>query len=244
LPYPASVSPAYGSVLRRWLQRARLSLMVLLAGSLALFAEPVSRGVSIDFSRFDAQLKTRFGEDRLAVSALWQSLLYSLQGQAELDQVRQINAFFHEHLRYRLDSDLYGAEDYWATPLETLGHGLGDCEDYVIAKYISLLQAGVDDSKLRLVYVRARLGGPRSSTSRAHMVLSYQATPSAEPLILDSLIEDLLPASMRTDLDPVFSFNYQGMWAAGSATPLGSSTARLSRWRNVIERMESEGMSW
>ncbi|TVP93360.1 MAG: hypothetical protein EA348_00895 [Pseudomonadaceae bacterium] len=171
-------------------------------------------------------------------------MLVRLESMDDMDKLAHVNAFFHRHMTYRLDSELYGQEDYWATPLESLGHGAGDCEDYVIAKYVSLLHAGVDDNRLRLVYVRARIGGPRSNLSQAHMVLSYQSSADAEPLILDSLLEEILPASMRDDLEPVFSFNYSGMWAGGSRTSVGSSTARLSRWRDVIERMSAEGIAW
>jgi hypothetical protein len=61
--------------------------------------------------------------------------------------------------------------------------------------------------KLRLIYVRARLGGAGSTQSIAHMVLGYYETPAAEPLVLDSLLDNIMPASQRKDLTPVFSFN-------------------------------------
>jgi predicted transglutaminase-like cysteine proteinase len=198
--------------------------------------------VEIDFETLQAQAESRFGDEARSRVAAWQHLLEILPELDELERIHRVNAFFHQQLRYRLDSELHEREDYWATPLESLGHGAGDCEDYVIAKYVSLRHAGIDDARLKLVYVRARIGGPRSPITQAHMVLSYQHKDSAPPLILDSLIEDVLPASLRTDLLPVFSFNRQGIWAQGAPTPLGSATARLSQWRNVLERMESEGV--
>lgn len=201
-------------------------------------------GVSIDFALLERQAERRFGGEALGRVQAWREMLGQLPELEEVDQVRRVNAFFHQHMRYRLDSELHGREDYWATPLESLGLGAGDCEDYAIAKYISLRHAGVDDDKLRLVYVRARIGGPRSPITQAHMVLSYQPDASAPPLILDSLLEDVLPATLRPDLSPVFSFNHQGIWAQGTPTPLGSATARLSQWRNVLERMAGEGVQW
>jgi predicted transglutaminase-like cysteine proteinase len=44
--------------------------------------------------------------------------------------------------------------DRWSTPLETFATRRGDCEDYAIAKYVALKQAGVDDDDLRLITVR------------------------------------------------------------------------------------------
>ena len=98
--------------------------------------------------------------------------------------------------------------DYWASPLQALGKGMGDCEDYSLAKYFSLVSMGMPIAKLRLVYVRAQIGGQ----SQAHMVLAYYPAPGAEPMILDNLVSEVRPASQRPDLEPVFSFNSEGLW--------------------------------
>ncbi|KAG1437658.1 hypothetical protein G6F55_014061 [Rhizopus delemar] len=74
---------------------------------------------------------------------------------------------------------------------------------------------GVPANKLRFIYVRARVGGPASSSQVAHMVLGYYATPNAVPLVLDSLISTILPATQRRDLTPVFSFNADGVYVDG-----------------------------
>lgn len=197
----------------------------------------------IDFGRLGEQMGERFSEDRLAVLRRWEDLLEEIGPEPEREQLLRVNEFFHRNVRYRLDERLYGTEDYWATPLQTLGHGLGDCEDWAIAKYVSLRYLGMSDDKLRLIYVRAQIGGPRSPISQAHMVLGYYETPDAEPIILDSLISNVLPASERTDLSPVFSFNADGLWMGqGPAPAAGSPTARLSLWRDVLERMQQEGV--
>jgi len=118
--------------------------------------------------------------------------------------------------------------------------GRGDCEDYVIGKYFSLIAAGMPSSRLRLVYVRAQIGGSDGS-AQAHMVLAYYATPGAEPLVLDSLIGEIRPASRRPDLAPVFSFNSDGLWQGTGAQSAGDPLARLSRWREVLAKARSEG---
>lgn len=152
-------------------------------------------------------------------------------------RLRAINAFFNRQVLYRDDRDIWGAVDYWASPLETLGKGQGDCEDYAIGKYFSLLAAGVPSVKMRLVYVRAQIG----AIIQAHMVLAYYPEPEAEPLILDNLLTDIRPASRRPDLMPVFSFNAEGLWQGVAGASAGDPSARLSRWREVLAKAKAEG---
>ena len=130
--------------------------------------------------------------------------------------------------------------DYWATPLEMFGKGAGDCEDFSIGKYASLLALGVAPDKLRITYVKARLGGPDSSVSQAHMVLAYYPAPSAEPQILDNLVGSILPASQRDDLQPVFSFNAQGLWVGNA----NNDVNKLTRWRQLLDKMKNEGFAF
>src|SRR5690554_4361761 len=117
-------------------------------------------------------------------------------------------------------------DDYWATPLEALGRGRGDCEDFVIGKYFSLVHLGVPPEKLRLIYVRAQVDG----RSVAHMVLGYYDQPDSEPLILDNLVHRIEPASRRRDLTPVFSFNAHAVFAKGSQS---AGVDRITRWQDL-----------
>lgn len=151
-----------------------------------------------------------------------------------------VNDFFNRRVVFVDDAVVWGQDDYWASPLETLEKGRGDCEDYAIAKYFSLLAAGVPVARLRLVYVRASVGGP-GGVVQAHMVLAWYAQPGAEPLILDNLIGEVRPASRRPDLTPVFSFNSDGLWQGSGGAAAGDPTARLSRWREVLAKARAEG---
>ncbi|MDX5446132.1 MAG: transglutaminase-like cysteine peptidase [Zoogloeaceae bacterium] len=185
--------------------------------------------------RYGAQTENRVAD--------WRALLAETR---ELDvdtQLTRINTFFNRTIRFSDDIVVWQQDDYWASPLETMGRGSGDCEDFTIAKYTSLRLLGVPDEQLRLIYVRARLGGPSSTLSQAHMVLGYYPSPDAEPLILDNLIGDILPASRRSDLQPVFSFNSAGLWVGGASRSSADPTARLSRWSRVLERMRTEGIT-
>jgi len=198
--------------------------------------------LNIQFNTFVELMSKKYGAQRANVARNWQNMLVQSQNKPENQQILIVNDFFARNLRYQTDILLWKENDYWATPLETLGRGLGDCEDYAIAKYISLRALGVSDDKLRLIYVKAKIAG--SNKSQAHMVLGYFATPNAQPLILDSLITKVLPAAKRVDLSPVFSFNSQGLWANNSTKSVASPTARLSRWRKILEQTTQEGVMW
>jgi predicted transglutaminase-like cysteine proteinase len=208
---------------------------VLLAGS--LHAEQP------EFAHLEQIADARYGPDAATRVRDWKSVLEDIALADERLQLRRINGFFNRNIRYMTDQELWGKNDYWATPLETLGMGAGDCEDYAIAKYASLRKLGVPDSRLRLFYVHARLGASTSNATEVHMVLGYYPTLDEEPLILDNLISDIRPASRRPDLKPVFSFNGEGLWGGTATMPAGSSTARLSNWRSVLERMQAEGFN-
>lgn len=194
---------------------------------------------AFDPQRLRQSMQQKYGQAGLAVLEEWLALLQQLQNQAVQAQLRGVNDFFNRRIRWVDDIRVWGEEDYWATPLEALGKGQGDCEDYSIAKYITLKQLGVTSQYLRMIYVRARIG--RSQITQAHMVLGYYSTPDAEPLVLDNIVPSITPASQRTDLDPLFSFNSDGLWAGGSSESRADPLARLSRWRSVIERMQTQG---
>ena len=195
----------------------------------------------IEFPKLEQEVKNKFGADKASHVAALEAALHALESKGVKDQLLGVNAFFDEHIQYATDDIVFKEKDYWATPSELFGHSRGDCEDYAIAKYVALLHLGIDSSKLRLIYVKAKIG--RSRVTQAHMVLGYYDTPSSDPLVLDGLVSNVLPGSQRTDLIPVFSFNDSGIWQPGKTSQVSTSTSRLSRWRDVIERMKQEGIS-
>jgi len=172
----------------------------------------------------------------------WARLLDD-QRQLAIDaKLRKVNEFFNRRIEFTDDLTVWGKSDYWATPFETMTKGKGDCEDFVIAKYFTLLAMDVPDQQLRLIYVRAQLGGPGSALQQAHMVLAYYASPDADPLILDNLITEIRPAARRPDLAPVFSFNRQGVFAGVAAgAKAAGGTERLSAWQDLLLRARREG---
>jgi len=191
-----------------------------------------------DYDVLRLAVARQYGQQAERTLLDWQALLTDAAHRAEADKLERINAFFNRRLRYEEDQKVWNTVDYWATPLEFIGRGQGDCEDYVIAKYFSLRQLGVATQKLRITYVSARIGGPSSRITQAHMVLTYYPSPDAEPLVLDNLVNSILPASRRTDLTPVYSFNSEGLFVGNTVAPI----ERLSRWKDLLLKMKSEGM--
>ena len=207
-------------------------------GVLALQTQSGAVALDFDEGRLQGSMQSRYGAAGVQRLGQWLAMLQTQKSRPLSQQLPAVNEFWNRAVVQTDDSLLWSQPDYWATPLETLGKGAGDCEDYVIGKYFSLLRLGVPGDKLRLIYVRARMGGVGSTQSIAHMVLGYYETPMAEPLVLDSMVDFLLPSSQRKDLTPVFSFNAQGVYVAG-AQP--SSVDRITRWRDLLTRMKQEG---
>lgn len=166
----------------------------------------------------------------------WAALLKNPPDGDVRETLRRVNQFFNKRLEFKDDIVVWRQQDYWATPIEFLRKGAGDCEDYAIAKYITLREMGVPASQLRITYVKAL------QLNQAHMVLTWYPTPNAIPLVLDNLKDAILPATQRPDLLPVYSFNGEGMWLpqAGSNKRVGDSK-RLSRWQDLLTRMRAEG---
>jgi len=163
----------------------------------------------------------------------WQQLMTDDKDLTDLEKLEAVNNFFNSNLLFMNDIDLWGKEDYWATPIESLSIGAGDCEDYSIAKYFTLRALGVDEKKLRLTYVKAIKIG------QAHMVLTYFKTKRSIPLVLDNLDAEIKTADKRKDLVPVYSFNGDGLWLAkerGTGRRVGNSS-RLLLWEDLTKRM-------
>jgi len=167
----------------------------------------------------------------------WHELMKEKQHTPVLEKLISVNMFFNQ-LVFVDDSIHWGREDYWSTPLEFLISNGGDCEDFATAKYFTLLNMQVPEEKMRLIYVKSM------TLQKPHMVLGYYFVPSADPLVLDSIIDDILPASRRKDLIPIYSFNGEGLWLAKqqSSDRVGGAD-RLSLWEELQKRYQGEAIA-
>lgn len=211
-------------------------LLAALLGPASLFC--LTAGAGLDFDRLQQALTSRFGPSSGPLFNDWRKMLAEGSTRSEAEKLRRVNDFFNRRIAFDDDFSIWGQSDYWATPIETIGNGRADCEDFSIAKYYSLINLGIPVAKLRLVYVKALQNGPNGPIQQAHMVLAYYASPSTDPLVLDNLIPDIRPASRRTDLSPIFSFNSAGLW---QGTGNQSSKSNLSRWQDLLARARAEG---
>ena len=202
----------------------------------------ISLSIATDFQHLADLANQRYGLQAKETVLSLETLINDLKSASESEKLRKINSFFNLHINFVSDQDNWGEKDYWATPLESIGKNKGDCEDYSIAKYIFLRELGIPDERLKLTYVKARIGGPDSNVFQAHMVLSYYATPTSEPLILDNLLSEIHESSRRVDLRPIFSFNSQGLWTGITNNTQGSSLKSLSRWSDVLTRIKNDGI--
>lgn len=176
-------------------------------------------------NKFGIQGKNRVEE--------WDAMLESSKEETTLNKIKNVNDFFNK-ITYKTDLSHWRQKDYWATPFEFMGSGAGDCEDYAIAKYFSLIKLGIPDEKLRITYVSYKK--VNSKFEQAHMVLTYYHKTGVEPVVLDNIDKTLQVASKRTDLKPVYSFNASGLWQAKTKGEARVGNNELKSWKDLMSR--------
>lgn len=176
------------------------------------------------------QAEMKYGEFAARRFRAYNAKLKALQESPTTTKLETINNFFNQ-VPYAEDSEVWGKSDYWATPLEFLGKGQGDCEDYVIAKYFALRDLGIGNEQLYFAYVKS------ITLNRDHMVLSYFETPSSVPLILDSVDYRILPTDQRKDLIPVYNQNEGVLYHAGKSGERQGQVRTNGKFRNRWEQL-------
>jgi predicted transglutaminase-like cysteine proteinase len=178
-------------------------------------------------------LTKNYGERAGKRGAAWFNLIHQSSPLKEINQLIRVNDFFNL-LYFIEDNKLWGESNYWAKPIEFIGANGGDCEDFAIAKYFTLLELGIPDEKIRITMVKAM------TLNQYHMVLAYYATPGSVPLILDNINGKITPASERKDLIPVYSFNGKQLWLNKNKSQgiVAGKSQRLKRWADLNQRIE------
>jgi predicted transglutaminase-like cysteine proteinase len=209
-----------------WLKPCLIALIVLIIGTNNVNGREFERAIL-------EQIQLRFGPEARQRIETWENLISQSADLPEMEKLQRVNDFFNQNTAFIDDSILWQKSDYWATPIEFLLKGAGDCEDYSIAKYYTLLEMGVAENKMRITYVKSL------TLNQAHMVLTYYESPQAIPFVLDNLLASIKPASERTDLLPVYSFNGSSLWLAknkASGSPAGNAE-NLSLWQDLKQRV-------
>ncbi|MEZ9235802.1 transglutaminase-like cysteine peptidase [Shewanella sp. 10N.286.52.A9] len=186
----------------------------------------------MDAQKTISALSDQYGERAGKRAKAWFKIVNDAQNLDDIAKLEKVNSFFNL-FKFVDDSKVWGESNYWASPMEFIGVNAGDCEDFSIAKYFTLLQVGIAEDKLRITMVKA------TSVNQYHMVLAYYETPGAIPLVLDNLDPVIKPATKRNDLLPVYSFNGKQLWLnkeKGRGVLAGSSS-RLEKWNDLKLRL-------
>ena len=191
-----------------------------------------SKTYNISESQVNA-IENKYGSGAKIRIEQWDSMIQTSRNEPLLNQIKNVNDFFNE-LTYKTDLMHWKKKDYWATPFEFIGTGAGDCEDYAIGKYFSLIKLGIPEDKLRITYVIYQKANSRFE--QAHMVLTYYHKTGAEPVILDNIDTRLQLASKRSDLKPVYSFNASGLWQAKTKGEARVGNNELKSWKDLMSR--------
>jgi len=134
------------------------------------------------------------------------SMMDAMVASPEDKVIEAVNRFFNQ-MEFSSDITTWQKKDYWASRLEFLGKGRGDCEDFAVAKFLTMVQLGIPEQKLFLTYVKA-IDYPEA----AHLVVAYYQQPGTVPLVLDNYNKRILPANQRKDLIPVYSFTANDLY--------------------------------
>ena len=215
-----------GVAIDRW---AALGCRAIVLATLALVAQPAAGGLGYTplfgahevrsenlelFEKWTAALARAFDERRLADApctatafnrchfTAWRRFIVGLGGLEQMAQVIAVNRYMNRK-RYILDRRNYGVRDYWAAPGQFLRRD-GDCEDYAIAKFMSLKALGFTNDEMRIVVLQdLNLG-------IAHAILVVYLDGRA--LVLDNQIQDVVPADVVRHYRPIYSINEHHWW--------------------------------
>ena len=133
----------------------------------------------------------------------WRSVIKSARASGGKDLLRHVNRGVNSLVPYRLDEEQFGKRDYWASPLEFLKSG-GDCEDFAILKYVTLVELGIPEENIHLIV------GEDSARNIAHAMLSVHI--DGRTYVLDSMSDKLLSKSDVTQFKARYSISGYDRW--------------------------------
>ena len=146
-------------------------------------------------------------------------------------QLLKVNTYLNQLLP-QYDNIIQNKEDYWTTPKEFLTIGYGDCEDYVIIKYFTLIKLGFDKNKLFMTTVKEKYSGSY------HMVLSYFEFKNKAPLILDNLSFRILNLKTRDDLEADIFMNEKGSYKISEYKKLIKINNTAKKFSDLMKKVE------
>ncbi len=140
-------------------------------------------------------------EERTAL-ARWACFLAAFRHAEPMTRLVAVNDFANA-VPYVSDRRNYGVDDYWATPTRFLAAG-GDCEDFALAKFVSLHRLGFHEDRLRIALVLDR------ERQAHHAVLAVYL--AGEIYVLDNQIQSVTSHGRISHYRPICSFNSHRLW--------------------------------
>lgn len=132
----------------------------------------------------------------------WRQLLAKAHTLPRLQQLYFINREMNRG-RYIVDPENWGREDYWESLYEFLMRD-GDCEDYAIAKYMTLKELGIPPQNMRIVILQDY------NLNLMHAVLSV--TMEGVNYILDNQLQQVVRDTSIHHYEPIYSINETHWW--------------------------------
>src|SRR5712671_710348 len=195
------------------------------------------RGIEADMAKEKAVLDQcrEHAESCPSYAAQFLRLIDAVESKAGRARLDEANRAVNAAIRYVSDYAQHGEADRWSAPLATFATAKGDCEDYAIAKYVALREAGFPEGELRVVLVRDR------AVRQDHAVLA--ARLDDRWLILDNRRSELIADSDVPSFTPLFAINHRGVQLLAApyamrphlageaeAAPAAASDGNVAEW--------------
>ena len=153
---------------------------------------------------------------------------------SDVEKLNAVNIFYN-NVTWINDDEHWGETDYWASPMETILTLGGDCEDLAMAKFSLLRGMGINPKQMMLTYVTIPDRG-----NIAHMVLYYwhNTEKTGVPLVLDNMIDEVLPKPERKDLAEVYNIDSDNIRIRGKEISSAShKNIRAVRIKYIADAM-------
>jgi predicted transglutaminase-like cysteine proteinase len=141
--------------------------------------------------------------------------------QEDLAKIALINAVINALIDYEPDRSQWGVADQWTAPFVNkkgaFETGHGDCEDYALAKYVALRQAGVRSEDVRMALVHDNA----VRADHAVLVVRYDK----RWLILDNRWDKLVEDKELRQLKPLAIIDADGVTLLAKLCTLNSKFA-------------------
>ena len=209
----------------------QLFLLIFLSISLLY-----SKSISLDNKDLQ-KIKNSIDEKAITIRLIkYLDLKKKIKEFKTLKKLSYVNAFYNKILPIN-DLTKYKVDDYWSTPKEFLISGRGDCEDYAIAKYFTLIETGIPKEKLFLAVVKVK------NETDYHMVLLYFEDKKSMPLVLDNLSFKVVPFNIRKKLEAKFIFNEKEAFVLKDKKIYKKAKinwGKVNKWQELLTKVYSK----